>query len=129
MTKTMKFDKAFKDADKLTAVVSDAVKVVTSLEHASETTPDDFDCYTAAELKAYKNGDWYYGTVTLWVEVNGCRVSGSLACIGGIEIHPDNETGLDAADEAAAELLEECEIEKLVRSHARAAAKAAKSIR
>jgi len=104
------------------------VKVITSLEHASATTPDEFDCYNAAELAAYEAGDWYYGTVTLWVEVNGARVRGSLACIGGIEIHPDNDDGFAAADEAAAELLEECEIQKLVRRHARAAAKAAKSL-
>lgn len=124
-----KFSMSFRMSDRIEADLGGGVKAVAHLEHASETSPDEFDCYTPAELKAYDAGEWYYGTVTMTVEVNGAKVGRSLTAIGGVEIHPDRDDGFDAANEAAEELLEECPVAKIVGDFAKVVAKAARDLK
>ena len=114
---------------RIEANLGGGVKAVAFLEHDSAADPDEFDCYTARELREFAAGDWYYGTVTLKVSVNGVIVGRHLAAIGAVEIHPDRGDGFDAAVEAAEELLEECPVESIVRDFAKAAAKAAKAMK
>lgn len=112
---------------RIEADLGGGVTAVAFLEHDSVATPDEFDCYNAAELRGFADGDWYYGTVTLKVAVNGVIVGRYLLCIGGIEVHPDRDDGFDAAVEAAEELLEECPVARIVADFAKAASKAARA--
>jgi len=117
---------AYPPMDEITADLGGGFAAVASLEHDSLTTPDEFDCYEADEIAAYEAGEWYYGTVTLTIRFGGQRIA-MAGCIGGVEIHPDDEDGYAAADEAATELLEECDTAKMIRKYARKVAAAAKT--
>ena len=114
---------------RIEADLGGGVTAVAFLEHDSVATPDEFDCYNAAELRGFADGDWYYGTVTLKVAVNGVIVGRYLSCIGAVEIHPDRDDGFDAAVESAAELLEECPVEEIVGRFAKQMAKAARAMK
>lgn len=116
---------AYPPMDEITADLGGGFTAVASLEHESMTTPDEFDCYNAAELAAYEAGEWYYGTVTLRIEFRGARVA-RAGCIGGVEIHPDDEDGYAAATEAAEELLNECDTKAVIAKYARGVARAAR---
>jgi len=130
MTTTKKFSDVFSIVrNRIEADLGGGVTAIAHLEHDSIATPDEFDCYTARQIREFNAGDWYYGTVTLKVAVNGVVVGRYLAAIGAVEIHPDRGDGFDAAVEAAEELLEECPIAKIVRDFAKTVAKAAKSLK
>ena len=105
------------------------ITAVAHLEHDSVATPDEFDCYTARDIREFNAGDWYYGTVTLKVAVNGTIVGRYLAAIGAVEVRPDRGDGFDAAVEAAEELLEECPVAKIVGDFAKTMAKAARKMK
>jgi hypothetical protein len=139
MKASIQFDGRFDDScDRIEADLGGGFLAVATLEHESETTPGDFDCYSAAELRAYDDGDWYYGTVTLTLMFRGDhvgifpltprRIAGVLGCIGGVEIHPDDAGGFDAVNESAVELLEESDWKKVARKAAKQAGKAARSM-
>lgn len=132
MKTTMTFSEKFNCVrEEIVADLGGGYEAVACLDHESVTTPEDFsdqDCYSAEELAAYDRGEWHYGTVTLTVRFRGQRIK-LAGCIGGIEIRPDEDRGFDAANEAAAELLEECDAKKIVRDFAKKAAAAAKKVK
>jgi hypothetical protein len=111
--------------NRIEADLGGGVTAVACLEHDSVATPDEFDCYTARDIREFNAGDWYYGTVTLKVAVKGTTVGRYLAAIGAVEIRPDRGDGFDAAVEAAEELLEECPVAKIVGDFAKKATAAA----
>lgn len=122
------FDGTNNRIEEIVADLGGGFAAVATLEHESMTTPDDFDCYDAAELAAYEAGEWYYGTVMLRIEFRGAKVA-TAGCIGGVEIHPDDEGGYAAATEAAEELLDECDTKKVIASYAKSVAAAAKRLK
>lgn len=130
MKTTAKFANKFSmTRSRIEADLGGGVTAVACLEHDSVATPDEFDCYSAADLREFEAGDWYYGTVTLKVAVNGMIVGRSLAAIGAVEIRPDRGDGFDAAVEAAEELLEECPVAKIVGDFAKQATAAARAMK
>jgi hypothetical protein len=133
MTSQIQFDRVFdgrNHREEIAADLGGGFTAVATLEHESVTTPSDWDegTFTAEELAGYEAGDWYYGTVTLRIEFRGERIA-AAGCIGGIEIHPDDEGGFAAATEAAEELLEECDTTKMVAGYAKRVARAAKRLK
>jgi hypothetical protein len=58
---------------------------VARLQHDTDTKPTDFECYAPADIKRWKNDEWFYVGVVLSVSRNGVKLSDHAASLWGID--------------------------------------------
>jgi hypothetical protein len=58
---------------------------VARVEHDDDTRPDEFECYSPHQIRAWENGEWFYCGVVLSVSFNGVKLSDHAASLWGID--------------------------------------------
>lgn len=121
---TSHFDKYACVRDTIRRNITDSVAVVARLEYDQDSTPYDFDCYSAADINRWKAEEWFYGGVVLSIEVDGEKVRDHVASLWRIDVNFGEDNSYLA--EVANDLLEEAkdEIHDILEGVAKAAAEA-----
>lgn len=64
---------------------ADGFDITATLETDDMTRPDDFECYSKKQIKAWKNDDWFFVGVVLSVSKNGVDLGDHAVSLWGIE--------------------------------------------
>lgn len=76
--------------------------ITARVEYDHDTRPTDFDCYDDAQIKAWRDDEWFYCGVVLAVSRNGVELTDHAASLWGIECNIDNDN--DYLSELCAEI-------------------------
>jgi hypothetical protein len=74
-----------------------------TLEQDTETKPTDYECYDEAEIRRWKNDEWFYVGVVVSVSLNGVELSEHAASLWGVDCN-FNDTSNAYLSEVAQEL-------------------------
>jgi hypothetical protein len=95
------------------ACTGDAIKwtaqgfdLTATLEQDTDTKPADCECYDEADIRRWKNDDWFYVGVVVSVSFNGVELSDHAASLWGIDCN-FNDTSNAYLSEVAQELQDE----------------------
>lgn len=102
---TQKFQAYVCPGDSITCEV-DGFTIHATLHHDSDTSPEDYDCYSDSDKAAWSRDEWFFSGVVLSVEREGVTLSDHAASLWAIDAnHPDGTSTYLA--EVANELLPE----------------------
>ena len=63
----------------------DGFDITARVEYDPDTRPEDFDCYSAKQITAWKNDEWFFCGIILSVSRNGVELSNRAASLWGVD--------------------------------------------
>jgi hypothetical protein len=102
-----KFDSYVCESDSIAWSV-EGFDFVATLEHDTDSRPDDFECYTPEDVQRWKDGEWWFGGVVISVWRNNHLIEEHAASLWGIECNfgEDNDYLSEVAQDLQAEALQ-----------------------
>jgi hypothetical protein len=102
-----KFDKYACEGDRI-EWTREGFDFVARLQHDTDTKPSDSECYDEADIRRWKNDEWFYVGVVLSVSRNGVELSDHAASLWGIDCNFS-----DTSNAYLSEVAQELEAEAL----------------
>jgi len=91
--------------DSITCTV-DGTDYTATMHYDSSTIPEDFECYTPEEIKAWKRDEWCFVGIVVTAERGGVYL-GTFASLWGIESDSSPDYLLEVANDLLRESIEE----------------------
>jgi hypothetical protein len=110
---TTHFDRYVCEGDSISCEVN-GIEYTARLVHDWDFSPEECDCYSEADIEAWRNDEWHYFGVVISAEFGGVELGDHLASLWGIEGNfgrsdTRNDYFLEVANELLPEAREEAE--------------------